>query len=129
MSHETTLALSALLLFSLKHYLCDFVLQSQYQVQSKAIYGHGGGFIHAALHAGTSIVPLLVLTRSLPVIGTIVIIEFLLHYHVDWAKARVDERYGWTNQDKGYWIVLGLDQLIHQLTYLAITWIVIAYRL
>ena len=41
-------------------------------------------------------------------------------YHVDWLKGNVDRWAGWTEKDAAYWTVLGADQLVHQLTYLAI---------
>ena len=46
--------------------------------------------------------------------------EFAVHYHVDWTKGQIDLRTGWTEKDQAYWMVFGADQLIHQLTYLAI---------
>ena len=119
----TLTVLTALVLFQLKHYLCDFVLQTQSQVLAKGIYGAMGGIRHAGFHAIGSVPALLVLTRSPLAILAFVLFEFVLHYHVDFTKARVDAAQGWTVADQQYWFVFGLDQFVHQLTYLAFVYV------
>ena len=124
MSRDVTLILWALLIFQLKHFLCDFVLQTQSQIDAKSHYGHPGGVVHAGLHCLGSLPALLILSaRPLP-IGGLLIGEFLIHYHSDWAKARVDRRYALMNAQARYWMVFGLDQLIHQMTYVAMVFLV-----
>ena len=113
-----TTALQALLLFELKHFLCDFVLQTKWQVDAKKRYGAAGGVLHAGLHGLTSLPALLVLTATPALLIAIPLFEFALHYHIDWAKARIDTTAGWTVADQAYWMIFGLDQLLHQLTYL-----------
>jgi hypothetical protein len=117
---ELAVVLWALFAFQLKHFLCDFVLQTKFQVDTKKIYGHFGGFIHAGLHALGTLPIVLVAGASAGVAAAIVIGEFIVHYHVDWLKGQIDLRTGWTEKDQAYWAVFGADQLIHQLTYLAI---------
>ena len=90
MGHETALVLWALLALQVKHFLCDFVLQTQYQVRTKGIYGHVGGFIHSGLHMVGSIPALLILGAPLRAIVIIMIGEFLIHYHTDWTKSNID---------------------------------------
>jgi hypothetical protein len=126
MSHDAALALWALLAFEIKHFLCDFVLQTNYQVRTKGIYGHAGGFIHSGLHAVLTIPALLVLGASLKAIALVMVVEFAIHYHTDWAKAQIDQRTQWGFADHRYWILFGADQLIHQLTYLAIVYAFLA---
>ena len=129
MTREVTLVLLALVAFELKHFFCDFAVQTLRQVQEKGVYGRRGGIEHAGLHAITSIPPLLILTRAPQVIAAFVAGEFVLHYHVDWAKAQIDRVFKLTVADQAYWAIFGLDQLIHQLTYFAMVWAVVAYRL
>lgn len=114
------LALLALAVFQLKHFACDFALQTPRQIQAKAFYGRRGGLEHAGLHAVASIPALLVLTQAVGVIAIMVIAEFVVHYHVDFAKARVDKSAGFAETSRAYWVVFGLDQLVHQMTYLVI---------
>ena len=116
--------LTAVALFQLKHFVCDFVLQTKYQVEKKRIYGHPGGILHAGLHALFSIPALLFLALAPMMVAAFVVAEFLVHYHVDWAKAQIDERAGWTSDKQAYWIIFGLDQFIHQVTYVVMIAIV-----
>jgi hypothetical protein len=122
MGHATALALLALLALQIKHFLCDFVLQTAYQVRTKGIYGHVGGFIHSGLHALLTIPALLILNASLQAVTIVVVAEFVIHYHTDWTKAQIDERNQWGFANQRYWILFGTDQLIHQLTYLGIVY-------
>ena len=120
MSHDLTLVLWALLALQVKHFLCDFVLQTEYQVRTKGIYGRVGGFIHSGLHTVLTVPALLIMQAPLKAIVIIMIGEFLIHYHTDWTKANVDAHFDWGQTDARYWMLFGADQLIHQLTYLAI---------
>ncbi len=129
MTREVTLVLLALAAFEFKHFFCDFAVQTLRQVQEKGVYGRRGGIEHAGLHAITSIPPLLILTRSPLAIGAIVIFEFVLHYHVDWTKARLDKAFSLTVANQAYWMLFGLDQLIHQMTYIGFVYAIVAFRL
>jgi hypothetical protein len=116
-------AVLLLLLLQVKHFLFDFVLQSPYQLKNKGNYGHPGGILHSGLHvAGTAFILLLMATPAATLIA-IVVGEFLVHYHIDWGKEQITRRYG-SGQNAFFWRMIGLDQLLHQLTYLAIAAIV-----
>ena len=119
------LIFSSLILLQVKHFACDFALQTQWQIQAKGHYGRYPGFVHAGLHAITSIPALLVLTHVPHVIALVVVIEFLVHYHIDFTKARVDKALDLGNTSLGYWIIFGLDQLAHQMTYLTIVYLLL----
>ena len=119
MSPGVSLLFWSLVLFQVKHFLCDFVLQTAYLYRNKGIYGHPAGFIHAGLHAVGSLPAILLLTRSGGLAALLVATELVIHYHVDWLKIYIDKRFRLTVQRRAYWIVFGADQLIHQLTYAA----------
>src|ERR1051326_7534631 len=123
------LALVALSVFQLKHFACDFALQTTRQIQAKPYYGRLGGIEHAGLHAIFSIPALLVLTRSLTVIAIVILCEFVVHYHIDFTKARIDNSQGFADTSRAYWIVFGFDQLAHQMTYLVIVTILLAEKI
>ena len=125
MSQALALTLWALLALELKHFLCDFVLQTEYQVRTKGIYGHLGGFLHAGIHIVGTIPALLIFHAALQPAAIILIAEFAIHYHTDWTKARIDHIAKWPTTDQRYWILFGLDQLIHQLTYLGIVYVLV----
>lgn len=109
-----------------KHFVCDFALQSTFQVKTKGIYGHPGGFLHAGIHIlGTA--PVFLLIRPSLFVGVAILVaEFVVHYHVDWSKEQAIRRTGWTTRDGGYWILLGIDQLLHGWTYVAIVAVLVS---
>lgn len=121
-------ALLVLLLLQVKHFLFDFVWQTPWQLANKGHWGHPGGIVHSGLHvAGTAAV----LAVAGPSFGlafglalAVLVGEFLVHYHLDWGKEQFVRRFV-TGQGAGFWRMIGLDQLLHQLTYLAIVFVLL----
>lgn len=103
-----------------KHWLCDFVLQTKLQIAEKGTYGRPGGLLHGLTHVAGTLPVFLAAPASIAVGATVLVGEFLVHYHVDWAKEQVLRRTGWSYQDAPYWSVFGFDQLLHGATYLAV---------
>lgn len=104
--------------FLLKHFVADFLLQTQYQFEHKGIYGHWGGILHALIHAvGTAIV-LGFFNWKFALVAALV--DGVVHYHVDWLKTNTITHYQLTVNNHWFWYIFGLDQLIHQLTYVII---------
>ena len=120
MSPAVMLLLSSLALLEIKHFVCDFVLQTAYLYRNKGIYGHPAGFIHAGLHAAGSLPAILIVSHSAGLAAAILAAEFLIHYHVDWLKLYLDKHYRLGINQSVYWMIFGADQLIHQITYIAI---------
>lgn len=108
----------AFVLLEVKHFLCDFVAQTGYQINNKGSYGHPGGIVHAALHGIASLPAIILLTGSPLLTAGIVVSEFIVHYHVDWLKAAITRLRGLSYEDLLYWIVFGADQFLHQATYI-----------
>ena len=117
----------ALLCLFIKHFICDFPLQAfPWMYKNKSIYGHVGGIAHAATHGiGT----FLVLAYWLGAAAwAFALVDMVIHYHIDWAKMNVSSKLGLqANTSEWFWILLGLDQLLHHLTYFAI--VAIAFNL
>lgn len=108
-------------LFQVKHLLADFMLQSGEMVRRKGTYGDPIGALHSVVHAGFSLAILLATGIFAPLIAVaIALAEFVVHYHTDWAKDQLQQRAGYTPKQKGYWVLVGLDQFFHQSTYVAI---------
>ena len=120
-----------ILLFALqiKHLLADFTLQTQYMIQNRRFYGHPGGLAHVAVHLAGSTLAFLLVGGSAAVIVAILIAEAVIHYHIDWTKDRVVLRYALTPQNRSYWFATGVDQALHQLTYviMVVAWIEYAF--
>lgn len=123
-------ALAILLGLQAKHFLFDFVFQSDWQVRNKGRYGHPGGLVHAGLHALGSLTVAVIAALSgvigLTVVAMLAIADGLIHYHIDWVKAQISRRMGLTPDRHGFWIALGADQAAHQATYVGlVTWLVL----
>jgi hypothetical protein len=112
------LILLSMFIFQIKHFVCDFLLQTYDQIRFKGQYLHPAGLLHAGLHMVGSIPALLVLTHAPMTIVALVVAELLIHYHTDYAKARLDSSLRLNDQNSLYWAIFGGDQLIHQLTYI-----------
>lgn len=109
----------ALLLLQLKHFAADFVLQTERQVRFKGVYGALPGVQHAGTHALLTLPCLLAAGISPLAAAAAAGAELAVHYHQDWLREQVVRRAAFTTADKGYWVLLGADQLVHQLTYVA----------
>jgi hypothetical protein len=117
----TDLALLLLLAgFQVKHVLGDYVFQNAYILEHRRVWGHPGGVLHVAIHAALTLPLLLVAGVHGLLFVAILLGEALFHYHVDWLKDGWIHRAGWTTADKQYWWLTGIDQMLHQLSYLVI---------
>ena len=103
----------------IKHFIVDFLFQTEYQWRNKGIYMHPGGIIHAMLHG---IATITVFVFYDPIFALFAgIADAVAHYHIDWAKVNITQTAGWeSNKHNEFWILVGLDQLLHQLTYVTI---------
>lgn len=122
---KTYLLLLVLLILLTKHLAFDFFLQTLAQIRNKRIYGHPAGLMHAAGHAAGTCLAFFVITPSVAVGISIVLAEFVVHYHIDWAKEKIGF---WTKmqpEQKIFWMAFGIDQWLHQLTYLAIALVLV----
>ena len=112
--------LLALLLLQVKHLFADWFLQRPFMLRDRARYVHGGRAVHVGLHgAGTLAAFLLVGAGAGPALA-LAALDLVLHFHIDWAKARHSAARGHTAADAGYWRAMGVDQFAHQATYLAL---------
>ena len=120
--------LVALALFAAKHFIADFVLQTARMRGGKGQYGHPGGLAHAGLHMAASLPALAVLGAGLPAMLLLVVFEGLAHYHIDWSKEYLTRRLALGPGQRGFWVLIGADQFLHQLTYLAMIAAALAMR-
>lgn len=112
----------------IKHAVADFFLQTPFQYRNKGTYGHPGGLLHCAIHLVLTIPVFLIAAPSgLQLVVVILIGEFVLHYHVDWCKELAVKHYAWTPEKAAFWRAMGIDQLAHGLTYVAIAWALLAF--
>jgi hypothetical protein len=129
MEAQTGLVLLALTLFAAKHCVADFVLQTDWMFRGKGIYGHPGGLAHAGLHMLASLPALALLAwglgltpaPALAAIGILTLAEGIVHYHIDWSKEALARHLDATPDTRRFWVLIGADQLLHTLTYIALT--------
>ena len=108
------------LLFQVKHFVVDFPLQGPYQYKNKGTYGHPGGILHAFLHLAGTFIVLSVATTSDYAIS-FAALDGVIHYHIDWVKMNINSKMGWGPlTSEKFWWLLGFDQFLHQVTYIAI---------
>jgi hypothetical protein len=118
--------LLALTILLVKHWVADFLLQTSYQVHNKGRYGHPGGLLHSAIHIVCTLPVFTLLPPATVQLGAgLLAAEYVFHYHVDWAKEQLNRSFGLKTDVAGFWYLLGLDQLIHGLTYVAIVWLLL----
>lgn len=108
----------------IKHCVADFLLQTEYQRRTKGDYGAVGGITHAATHGALTAPVFLILPPiGFGAMAALLTGEFTIHYHLDWIKDQLVRRNGWTSHDTPFWWALGVDQLGHGLTYVALIWL------
>lgn len=105
----------------LKHFIIDFPLQGPFQYRNKGKYGHPGGLVHSGLHFLGTFLVIATLTGNATTGFLAALFDGVAHYHIDWAKVRVNAMTGWgPTTSEQFWWLLGFDQLLHQLCYIAI---------
>lgn len=104
-----------------KHFYLDWVFQPKWMWSKKHIYGHYGGILHALINAiGTALIIGLFFGHFVLVL----IIDFLCHYHIDWLKMNIKINLNQKPEDHEFWVLIGLDQTLHQFIYLILLAIV-----
>lgn len=111
------LILLSLVLLQIKHWYIDFVNQDMEEVNHKGIYLDWRGVKHSFKQGVGTVAALLLCTVEPGWAVAMGMLDFLVHYHVDWMKMN------WGNRDittLQFWNHLGMDQMAHQLTYIGI---------
>lgn len=111
-------------LFAIKHWLIDFVFQTQEEIKHKGTYLDYRGIIHSIKHGIATFILIKVAGLDFAEAWMIGSLDFLVHYHIDWAKMQLSQ--GLTVTNRAFWVWLGLDQLLHTLTYIGIVAILIS---
>ena len=110
-----------LALLFIKHWYVDFVNQNNEEVAHKGIYLNWLGVKHS-LKQGLATMAVFIVWCDPVTTFILGVIDFVLHYHIDYCKMRFGNRDIKTPQ---FWAQLGLDQLAHYFTYLGIVWLVV----
>ncbi|MEM1285868.1 MAG: DUF3307 domain-containing protein [Pseudomonadota bacterium] len=129
MPFDPLVLLTILLGLQAKHFLCDYVLQTQWQIHNKGRYGHPGGLVHSGLHGAGSLVVMGITAASgwasWPIALGLTLADMLLHYHIDWGKMQISKRLDAQPDQLQFWVLIGADQAAHQLTYLGMAYVLV----
>ncbi|MGC3936881.1 DUF3307 domain-containing protein [Roseobacter sp. EG26] len=120
-SYSTLLILLCLL--QLKHMLADYFLQTGIMLDGRHQYLHLGRFLHAGVHALGSLLAFLLVGSAITFILPVILVEWVVHFHIDWWKGRHTADQQLTPSDAAYWRASGVDQALHQLTYVGMIWL------
>jgi hypothetical protein len=111
-----------LILFGIKHFVCDFVLQNNKMIKDKGTYLAPGGVRHALEHAAGTFAVLVLALPWDPLVHVVAValglLDGVVHYHIDYLKTNLSR--GLTPADQKFWVYLGADQGLHYATYVAI---------
>lgn len=110
-------ALSAV--FALKHYVADFVLQTNWIARGKErprdwLVPLGA---HVLCHAALTLVIVLAVA---PRLWWLALVDLVVHFAIDRAKTLVAQQGNWQPAQVQFWWLIGVDQLLHQLTNIAL---------
>lgn len=105
--------------FALKHYLADFVMQTNWMARGKE---QPTGWlrpllVHVACHAGLTLALAFVFA---PRLWWLALVDFGIHFGVDRSKTALSQWGGWKPDRPQFWWLLGFDQFLHQLTNIAL---------
>ena len=108
--------------FQVKHFLCDYPLQAfPYMYRNKGNIGHPGGYLHAGIHGIGTFLVCSFLSGTYYNLLLISMADAVIHFNIDYCKKNlVDYLTLSPIKHESFWIVLGFDQLLHQLTYIII---------
>lgn len=111
-----------LILLQVKHWYIDFVNQTDDEINQKGIYGSRAGIMHSVKHGIGTTICLLIVTGYPYIVYSLIlgIFDFIIHYHTDYVKMRYGEK---DISNKKFWNQLGLDQMVHQFTYILIAFL------
>jgi hypothetical protein len=108
----------------LKHWYIDFVNQSNVEIASKGIYCDGAGLNHSVKHGIGTMLCIIIVTGidHIAFASILALLDCVVHYHIDWLKSNYGRK---DISQKHFWMDLGLDQMMHQLTYILIAYLII----
>ena len=121
-----TLIFVLLIIYQIKHFLCDYLWQGPYMLGKFKDRGWVLPLLaHSSVHALATFLIVFVFTQALLLSIGLALFDLVIHFTMDRIKASPDllGRYG--IKEKQFWWSLGLDQMVHHLTHYAIIAIIL----
>lgn len=109
---------------SVKHALADLYLQSKLPFGSlKLDLKNPKGYRHALDHGALTFVVALLFTGRFDISISLAMLDFLLHFFIDYVKAVVANKLKLETYSEKWWMLTTLDQILHTSCYLMYTYI------
>ncbi len=114
-------------LFQVKHMVVDFFVQNRfpYMWLNKGKAFHPGGWLHAGSHGVASFGVFYLMYPPVAWVEMalyLCAIEILAHFTIDYLKVGLTKMMDWKcNTSPYFWDLLGVDQFLHQATYVFMT--------
>lgn len=101
--------------FTVKQFLADFPLQSNWMARGKERREgwHGPLAAHAGVHGALTTLIALAIAPHLWWFG---VVDFVIHGCIDRGKTIISAQMRLSTSDIRFWILFGLDQCLHHLT-------------
>ena len=116
------------LVFRIKHFLCDWVLQTKSMATKKGLTLQEGGYSallsHTMIHAAGTLIITLIFCYQL---WWLSIIDLIIHSIIDRTKARTEIHFSLQPKSKYFWWLLGFDQELHHLTHFVFVIAILLY--
>ncbi len=111
-----------------KHLVADFLLQFRWMTKAKGSVFLIGGYAHSAVHSLSTLAVLGLFSVPLSLALALAMVEFPVHYLIDYSKAHIGKNLTATNTPRKYWALFGFDQFLHHLTYIGMIFIVVVWQ-
>lgn len=126
MSYEL---LILLLVFQIKHFICDYPLQNAYMLGKMKANGWIKPLAaHSAVHAWFTFLILLLIQPSNVLLYLLLpVADFILHFIVDRIKASPNLGGKFKPEQPYFWWALGADQMVHHIINYVFIYIILNY--
>lgn len=114
--------------FQIKHFVADYLLQTRWMLMDKASFRKPGGYVHVGVHAIGTLAILIPAGVPLQLTALLVAGEAVAHYLIDYGKANWSCRRPPDIAKPSFWAAHGADQLLHQLTYTLMLYVILEFR-
>ena len=108
-----------LVVMALKHYVADFLLQTNWMAHGKERREgwHAPLAVHVLCHG---VITLVIMWVVAPRLWWLALVDIAVHATIDRCKTLIGLRGGWDAQRAEFWWLIGFDQMLHQITNIAL---------
>ena len=112
-----------LFLLFVKHTLVDLAIQHLFP-SNKENYLDSNAHTHYFQHGALTFLVAMFFT-SMPFAFVLGFLDYLIHWHVDYAKTKTRIYFNLTSNDDSFWFLQALDQSLHYATYFGLALLII----